>query len=173
MCERWFGIPQATMRLGILKELSPVALKLYVALWYESERCSTRELTRTVAQLQQLVGGCRNSYTKAKGELAQAGLLSAEPYGTEGFVFHLFDPETRKPWPLDPKAKPVYQRKGSTPLVTSPTPSRPTKPSRIINTGSGTCRVSPFLVFLSATRFPSRSTSDQRSLCCSPRLAPV
>jgi hypothetical protein len=136
MCELFFGIPQSAIRLGKIKRLSPVATKLYLALWYESERCSTRELTRTVAQLQELVGGSRNSYTKAIRELARAGLLSAESYGTEGFVFLLFDPETCKPWPLDPKVKPAYRRKGSTPPESSLTLPRPTGPSRISNTGT-------------------------------------
>jgi hypothetical protein len=65
MCERFFGIPQAAIRLGKIKQLSSVAVKLYLALWYGSERYSTRELMRTVAQLRTLVGGCRNSYTRA------------------------------------------------------------------------------------------------------------
>ena len=136
MCERYFGIPQTAVRLGKVKELSPVALKLYLALWYESERCCTRELKRTVAQLQTLVGGSRNSYTKAKGELAQAGLLSAEAFGMEGFIFHLFDPETGKPWPLSPKEKPHYQRKGAALAASSQAQTRSTEPQRILNTGT-------------------------------------
>jgi hypothetical protein len=136
MCEPFFGIPQAAVRLGILRGLSPVALKLYVALWHESERYCTRELKRTVAQLQALVGGSRNSYSKAKGELARAGLLSAESYGMEGFVFHLFDPETRKPWHPDPKRKPLYQRKGSTPQASSQIPPKTTETPRLLNTGA-------------------------------------
>src|ERR1035441_6282930 len=99
MCERFFGIPQAAVRLGVFKTLGPVAVKLLVALWYESERCSTRELTLTVAQMQALVGGSRNSHAKARNELIKAGLVRAEPYGTAGFVFHLCSPETREPWP--------------------------------------------------------------------------
>jgi hypothetical protein len=136
MCERFFAIPQAFIRLGKIKELSPIALKLYIALWHESERYSTRELKRTVAQLQKLVGGSRNSYTKAKSELAQAGLLSAEAYGSEGFIFHLFDPETGKPWPLGPKEKPPYQRKGASNGASTQAPTRSTKPQTIPNTGA-------------------------------------
>jgi hypothetical protein len=136
MCEKWFGIPQTAIRLGKIKQLSPVALKLYVALWYESERYSTRELKRTVAQMQTLVGGSRNSYTKARSELARAGLLSADALGTEGFVFHLFNPETGKPWDPDPKRKLIYQRKGSTPQESSQTLPMPKEPPRTLNTGT-------------------------------------
>ena len=98
MCKPFFAIPQAAMRLGKLRELGPVAFKLYIALWHDSERYSTRELRRTVAQLQALVGGSRNSHAKARAELVRVGLVVAEAYGAEGFVFHLCNPETGKPW---------------------------------------------------------------------------
>lgn len=136
MCERYFGIPQSAVRLGKVKALSPSAIKLYIALWHESERYSTRELKRTVAQLQRLVGGSRNSYTKAKCELTQAGLLSAEAYGTEGFIFHLFDPKTGKPWPLSPKEKPPYLRKGVAAASSSQPQPKSTAPQRVSNTGT-------------------------------------
>jgi len=124
MCEPFFGLPQTVVRRGILRELGPVALKVYVALWYESERYCTRELKRTVGQLKQLVGGCRNSYTKAIRELAEASLLSADALGSEGFVFHLFDPETGGPWDSDPKKKPVYCPKRTNPEASPPTPAK-------------------------------------------------
>ena len=136
MCERFFGIPQAVVRDGMIERLSPVAVKLYIALWHESERYSTRELKRTVTQLQKLVGGSRNSYAKARRELSQAGLLSADAYGSDGFIFHLFNPKTGKPWPLKPTEKPVYQRKGAPAVASSQAPARSTEPPRIQDTGT-------------------------------------
>jgi hypothetical protein len=108
---RFFGIPQTVIRLGKIKGLSGVAVKVYVALMHESERNSSRELVRTVTQLRSLVGGSRNSHAKARTELIEAGLVKAEPYGPEGFVFSLCDPETGKPLPLHPTEKVIYVRK--------------------------------------------------------------
>jgi hypothetical protein len=96
MCPMFFGIPPAAIRRGIVKKLSGAAIRLYVALWHESERCCTRERTLTVAQLRELVGGSPNSYAKARKDLVRAGLVQIEPYGREGFVFHLCDPTTGK-----------------------------------------------------------------------------
>ena len=125
MCNNFFGIPQGLMRHGIVKTLSPIALKVIVALWHESERNSTRELKRTVAELQALVGGSRTSHAKARRELIRAGLVTAEPCGPEGFMFRLCDPETRKPWPLPPRTKIPYVRTSKTFSATAPVPIPP------------------------------------------------
>jgi hypothetical protein len=113
MCDRFFGIPQSAVRLGKLKTLCPVAVNLYIALWHESERYSTRELIRSTKELIELVGGSRNSHAKARTELIDAGLVVVEPFGTAGFVFHLCDPETGKPWSLPPNKKVLYQKKNA------------------------------------------------------------
>jgi hypothetical protein len=115
MFTRFFGIPQSFIRLGIVKKLSGAAILLYIALLHESERYCTRELIRTVAQLGALVGGAPNSYAKARKELVRAGLMQIEPYGREGFVFHLCDPTTGNPWPGHPQERIVYTKK-NTPL---------------------------------------------------------
>ena len=81
MSDRFFGIPQTIVRHGKFKALSPVAAKLLIALWYESERCSTRELTRTTKALSDLVGGSPNSHNKARAELEKAGLVLVTPCG--------------------------------------------------------------------------------------------
>jgi hypothetical protein len=135
MCKPFFAIPQAAMRLGKLRELGPVAFKLYIALWHDSERYSTRELRRTVAQLQALVGGSRNSHAKARAELVRVGLVVAEAYGAEGFVFHLCNPETGKPWLLDPREPAPYVRKGTSPAENPQAPARFKKPAKIENSG--------------------------------------
>jgi hypothetical protein len=136
MFSKFFGVPQASLRGGKMKGLSGIAAKVYVALCHESERYSTRELTRTVAQLQELVAGSPNSHAKARAELIR---VQAEPYGTEGFVFVLCDPETGQPWPLHPKERAIYQRKGAAPAAvplcaTSHIQSR--KPPKIDSAGT-------------------------------------
>ena len=110
MFPQFFGVPQSAMRRGILKGLSGSAIKLYIALCHESERCRSRELKRTVSQLRKLVGGAPNSHVKARRELARAGLVQFVNRGAEGFVFRLCDPVTSQPWPGDPKERVPYQK---------------------------------------------------------------
>jgi hypothetical protein len=119
MCVLYFGIPQGVVRDGKLKELSCVATKLLMALWYQSQRNSTRELVLKTSDLEAMVGGSRNSYAKARRELIAIGLVKAEPLGQEGFVYHLCNPDTGEPWPLDPRERPLYQKAGRPSLPTA------------------------------------------------------
>lgn len=139
MFEPYFGIPQTVVRDGKIKDLSGVAVKLYIALCHDSERYQTRELIRSSTQLNKLVGGSRNSYAKARLELVNAGLVEAESYGTEGFVFHLCNPETGRPWPIPPNERVHYKKKGDASSVTSQRDSilsKPGKPPKISEAGT-------------------------------------
>ena len=79
MIAEFFGLPHSLVRTGKLKRLNGTAVSLLVALWHESERTCTRELTRTDKQLKGLVKGHRNSLTAARRELKSAGLVIADP----------------------------------------------------------------------------------------------
>jgi hypothetical protein len=139
MFPKYFGVPWSSLRDGKMKGLSGMATKVYVALYHESEHYCTRELKRTVAQLQELVGGSPNSHAKARAELIRAGLVQAEPFGSEGFVFALCDPETGQPWPGDPKERVIYQRKGAPPSVVpldATSHVKPKKPPKINSAGT-------------------------------------
>jgi hypothetical protein len=128
---RFFGVPQTAIRLGKIRDLSGMATKVYLALCHESERYSNRELIRTVAQLKEQVGG---SHLKARTELISAGLVEAEPFGSEGFVFSLCDPETGKPLLLHPEEKVQYRRKDAPLLVLNQgaaTSAKPRKPPKM------------------------------------------
>jgi hypothetical protein len=136
MIDRYFGTPQSFIRLGMLIPLSGAATKLYMVLWHDSERYQTREITRTTAELRDLMGGSRNSHAKARAELVRVGLIQAEPYGTEGFVFHLCNPETGKPWPEDPKMPVRYRRKHATSADIAAVPIvKSGKPPKIASAG--------------------------------------
>lgn len=136
MCERFFGIPQSAVRLGKIKGLSPFTVAIYLALWHESELYSTRELERTTAQLQALVGGSPNTHAKARAELAKASLVVIEPNGQDGFIFHLCDPATDKPWPLHPREKPQYQKKGMSSSTVSRSTVKSPRPPKIDGAGT-------------------------------------
>lgn len=124
----FFGVPQAAIRSGKLKNLSGFAVKLYVALCHDCERYSTRELKRTTAQLQKLVGGAHNSHIKARKELKKAGLVDFEDGGAAGIIFRLCNPDTGAPWPHNPREKVSYQRKSNDQTASSPH-SGPASPS--------------------------------------------
>jgi len=127
MIDKFFGLPQSFVRNEIVKGLSGSAIKVYVGLWHESERYMTRELIRTTRALIDLVGGSPNSHAKARAELARAGLLRAEQYGSDGFIFHLCDPETGQPWPFPPEERMIYQPKGASRAIPSQTPVKARK----------------------------------------------
>lgn len=136
MCGLFFAIPQSAVRLGIVKRLSPCALKLYIALWHESERCSTREFKRTIAELIDLVGGARNSHSKAREELKRAGLVVSEPIGQEGYVFRLCDPQTGKPWPLNPREPVPYNQRKAVSTASPQNPPKSRETQRIEDIGT-------------------------------------
>jgi hypothetical protein len=114
MIDRFFGIPQSVVRRGLVKELSPVTLRLLVVLWHESEYHRTRKFVRNTRELMELVGCSRNSLSKARAELAHARLAVIISMGADGFEFHLCDPETGEPWLLPPRVPVPYQRKDPT-----------------------------------------------------------
>ncbi len=114
MIAEFFGLPHSLVRTGKLKQLSGTAVSLLVALWHESERACTREMTRTDRQLTALVKAHRNSIAAARRELKNAGLVTAEPFGSSGFLYSLCDPETGKPWAGPPEVGIKYVKKGCT-----------------------------------------------------------
>lgn len=95
----FFGIPQSSIRADKLRPLSGAACKLYIVLWHESEYRSNREFTLTSREITSFVGLHRNSIRKAQRELVNAGLARIEPFGSDGSIYTLCDPETSAPWP--------------------------------------------------------------------------
>ena len=86
MIDRFFGMPQALLRKGLLCDLSPTAIKLLVAIYHESERHSTRRLERSTAELKLLTGCSRNSLANARTELVISGLVQIEVNKQQEFV---------------------------------------------------------------------------------------
>jgi hypothetical protein len=117
MIAEFFGMPHSLVRTGKLRLLNGTAVSVLVALWHESERACTRELTRTDKQLVRLVKAHRNSIAAARRELKNAGLVVAEPFGSSGFVYLLCDPNTGEPWPGSPEVGIKYVPKVGTPRL--------------------------------------------------------
>jgi hypothetical protein len=131
MIERFFGMPQVLLRKGLLCRLSWTGVKLLAAIYYESERCCTRRVKLSTAELISLTGSSRNSLATARAELVSLCLVDIEMNTKQEFIINLCDPETGKPWPGDPKQKIQYQKKVSSILDESPDTARPTSPPRV------------------------------------------
>ena len=94
------------------------------------------ELTRTTKALIDLVGGSRIPTTKPVLNWYGPAWSLPLQVGTERFIFHLCDPKTGKPWPLDPRVKVAYQPKGTRPIVGAQGSTESRKPSKIDNAGT-------------------------------------
>lgn len=111
MIPKFFGMPPQVIRLKIWPSLKPVAAKVYVVLYHESERYCTRELSRTDAQLAELAGVSRRALRDARIKLQEHGLVLYSVSPGAAYTYTLCDPETRQPWPGNPKHPIRYEKK--------------------------------------------------------------
>jgi hypothetical protein len=112
MFNRFFGVPQAVIRSGTWPEMKPTEQSLYICLLHESERCSTRELLRTDAQMGKLTKLSSRSFCNARKKLKERGLLLYRRGAGNTYIYTLCNPETSQPWPGDPKRHVPYIKKG-------------------------------------------------------------
>jgi hypothetical protein len=111
MIDRFFGVPQAVVRLGIWAEMKPTEQSLYICLMHDSERYKTRELRRTDAELSTLSGLSSRSFCNARKKLQERRLFVCKRGSGNSYVYTLCDPETGQPWPGDPKRAVPYLKK--------------------------------------------------------------
>src|SRR5436309_1426532 len=111
MVDRFFGVSQHVIRCGLFSEMREGEIRLYVCLMYESERCTTRKLTLTDAQIREIVGAAGRTVCNARKRLQEFGLIKYESIPGKGYVYIICDPVTHEPYPGDPKKPIVYQKK--------------------------------------------------------------
>src|SRR5215467_10734562 len=109
------ALPHAALRLGMLPKLKRSEMRLYIGLLHDSERCRTRELARTDADLQKLVGGSGRGFRDARIKLQEYGLIRFVARRGNVYVYTLCDPATGKPWAGDPKVQVRYVPKSMRP----------------------------------------------------------
>lgn len=112
MIETFFGLSQRVIRLGLWLKMKPGEKDLYVFLMFESERCCTREMTRTDQEIRDVVGVAARTLCNARKKLQERGLVRCQKVAGNKFRYTLCDAETREPYPGDPKQRIFYQRKG-------------------------------------------------------------
>ena len=111
MFDRYFGIPQDVMRSGLWAQMKGCERNLYVCLMHESERCSTREIQRTDAVMCNLAGMASRTFCYARKKLQERGLVVCRRGRGNIYVYTVCNPETRLPWPGNPKERIPYRRK--------------------------------------------------------------
>ena len=113
MIERYFGIPQQVIRMGLWAQMKPSEQSLNVCLMHESERYSTRRLQKTDATLSKMAGLSPRAFCNARKKLQERKLVACKRSGGNIYEYTICNPETGLPWPGDPKARIHYLKKES------------------------------------------------------------
>jgi hypothetical protein len=111
MIERYFGIPQHVIRMGLWAQMKPSEQSLYVCLMHESERYSTRRLRKTDAYLSKLAGLSPRAFCNARKKLQERKLVECKRGGGNIYEYTICNPETGFPWIGDSKARIPYLKK--------------------------------------------------------------
>jgi hypothetical protein len=94
----YFQIPKTVVVSGILRELSPSTLKMYMVLFYLAQESSRSDLQVKDNQFAADAGISPNSIRAGRSELAERGLVQIEATGG-GCTYVLCDPATKEPIP--------------------------------------------------------------------------
>jgi hypothetical protein len=113
MIDKWFGIPQRLVRGGIWADMTPSEQGMYVWLLHESERYHSREFTRPDAQLCAAMGVSSRSVCDARKKIQERGLVICERATGNVYRYVICNPETRQPYPGDPKVRVDLPKKRS------------------------------------------------------------
>jgi len=83
--------------------MKPGEKDLLIYLMAESERCCTRELKRTDAEIHAAVGTAPRTLCDARKKLAEHGLIQCKRVAGNKFLYVICDPTTGAPYPGDAK----------------------------------------------------------------------
>jgi hypothetical protein len=122
MIDRFFGLPQQIVKSGLWKKMLPGEKDLYIFLMEESERCCTRQMCCTDAQITKSVGVSKRTLCNARKKLQERGLISCARHQGNKYMYTICDPATGKPYPGDPKLKIEYVKQSA---------EKPTEPPRV------------------------------------------
>jgi hypothetical protein len=110
MIDRYFGLSQHVLRSGLWARMKPGEQNLYVCLMHESERYSTRKLTRTDAALRELTGLSSRTFCNSRKKLREWNLITCTRGQGNVYCYEICNPQTGRPWDGDPKQRVVYQK---------------------------------------------------------------
>ncbi|MGH9523019.1 MAG: hypothetical protein ACRD3E_10855 [Terriglobales bacterium] len=111
MLDKFFGVHPEIIRSGVWKNLKPGAKDLFIYLMAESERCCTRELRRSDAQISATVGAAARTLCDARKKLGEFGLIAYRRGEGNKFTYVICNPATRLPYPGNPRTPMVCRRR--------------------------------------------------------------
>jgi hypothetical protein len=113
MIDRFFGVHQFLIRGGLLPRMTRSECFLYLALMYESERCSTRELVRSDADITRLSGVSARALRDARIRLQEYGLIRYQVQAGRAHRYVICNPTSGEAYPGDPKERIRYVRRAA------------------------------------------------------------
>jgi len=121
MIDRFFGMSQHVItNPAFWRAMRPCEQNLYVYLMNQSERYSTRQLTRSDAQVTELVGAASRSLCNARKRLQEKELINYVRTPGKSTFTRSADPLTGKPYPGHPKSPIKYVKKPTSQSGTKP-----------------------------------------------------
>lgn len=112
MIDSFFGVHPCLLRSGLWRKLRPGERDLYLCLMEESERCCTRELTTTDAEVRRLVGTAPRTLCNARKKLQEHGLIRYKAGEGNRYTYTICNPKTGQPYPGDPRTPILMPKRG-------------------------------------------------------------
>jgi hypothetical protein len=103
MIDSFFGVHPYLIRSGLWRDMKPGEKDLYLYLMEESERCCTRQITATDAQVRLAVGAASRTLCNARKKLQEYGLIHNKSGQGNKYTYVVCDPKTGQPYPGDPR----------------------------------------------------------------------
>jgi hypothetical protein len=103
MLDKFFGVHPHVTRSGLWAKMKPGEKDLYIYLMAESERCCTREMKRTDAQIRDRVGVAGRTLCNARKKLQEFGLVRCQKGEGNKYVYSICNPVTGELYPGDPR----------------------------------------------------------------------
>jgi hypothetical protein len=112
MIDSFFGVHPYLFRSGLWRKMKPGEKELYLYLMEESERCCTRQLTATDAQVRRVVGAASRTLCNARKKLKEHGLIHFKAGQGNRYTYVICNPRTSLPYPGDPRTPIVMPKRG-------------------------------------------------------------
>ena len=112
MIDSFFGVHPHVVRSGTWGSMKHGEKNLYIFLMEESERCCTRRLVVTDAQVSQSVNVASRTLCDARKKLQERGLISFKAVVGNRYEYTICDPKTGKAYAGDPRMPIVVPKRG-------------------------------------------------------------
>jgi hypothetical protein len=114
MLDSFFGVHPHVLRTGLWRKMKPGEKDLYLYLMEESERCCTREIQATDAQISKLVRTASRTLCNARKKLQELGLIRYRSGQGNKYTYVICNPKTGQPYPGDPRSPIIVPKRNRT-----------------------------------------------------------